>query len=312
MTFQVLISHKFLTVLALFFATFVHEDVAIIGGSYLVSKDQFSLFLVLAATFSGVLIGDLGIYGIGALCARSERLRSWAERRFPDGRPTWLGKNLAMTVIGCRFIPIALFPTFASCGLLGVPFRRFAALATLSAAVYVPLVFTISLLLGREIAETIGSWSWLVVVMAVIAFVFAKRNLPDLFAGLRQTSSAAPPAACCACTRACRRCRRAKVRVALQERFSEKIYYIPIVVHWLCMAVRFRSLTLPTAANPHIEAGGLLGEFEDRLPLDGASDDAQLDRRDDFGRHPAGCRRCRRHAASRPARGRRRRALASR
>lgn len=259
MTFQLLVSHKFLTVLALFFATFVHEDFAIIGGSYLVSKDHFPLLLVLAATFSGVLVGDLGIYGIGALCARSARLRAWAERRFPDGRPAWLGRNLALTVIGCRFVPIALFPTFASCGLLGVPFRRFALLTTLSAAVYVPLIFTISMLLGREMAATIGAWSWLAFVVAVICFVLAKRSMPDLFAGLSKRRPARrggllrvhagmPPLPA------------AKVRVALQERFSEKIYYVPIVVHWLCMAVRFRSLTLPTVANPHIEAGGLLGE----------------------------------------------------
>ncbi len=259
MTVQVLASHKFLAILALFFATFVHEDFAIVGGSYLVSKDQYSLLVVLAATFSGVIVGDLGIYGLGRLCARSERLRAWAERRFPDGRPTWLGKNLAMTVIGCRFIPVALFPTFASCGLLGVPFRRFAALTALSAAIYVPLIFTISTLLGRGIAETVGAWSWLVVVVAAVAFVVAKRSLPDAFAGLvtRRPSrrrgllrvhNGMPPLPA------------SKVRVALQERFSEKIYYIPIVVHWLSMAVRFRSLTLPSIANPHIEAGGLLGE----------------------------------------------------
>jgi len=259
MTFQILISHKFLTVLALFFATFVHEDVAIVGGSYLVSKDQFSLMLVLVTTFSGVLIGDLGIYGIGALCARSERLRRWAERRFPSGKPSWLDKNLALTVIGCRFIPVTLFPTFATCGLLGVPFRRFAAFATLSAAIYVPLLFSISLLLGDKIAATIGAWGWIAVVVLAIAFILARRNLPDLLTGfmrsraprrqgLLRVHEGMPPLPA------------EKVRVALQERFSEKIYYIPLVFHWLAMAIRFRSLTLPTIANPHIEAGGLLGE----------------------------------------------------
>lgn len=259
MTFHVLVSHKFLTILALFFATFVHEDFAIIGGSYLVTKDQYSLFLVLAATFSGVLIGDLGIYGLGRLASRSRRLREWTERRFPAGRPAWLDKHLAITVIGCRLIPVTLFPTFAACGLTGVPFRRFAALATLSALIYVPVIFTISLLLGREITQTIGAWSWLVVVVAAIGFVVARRHLQRplsaLWSRLQPRSTALlkvhegmPPLPV------------AKVRVALQERITEKLFYVPVVVHWLAMAVRFRSLTLPTVANPHIEAGGLLGE----------------------------------------------------
>jgi len=38
------------------------------------------------------------------------------------------------------------------------------------------------------------------------------------------------------------------------------LFYFPVVVHWLAMGVRYRSFTLPTAANPTIAAGGLCGE----------------------------------------------------
>jgi len=35
---------------------------------------------------------------------------------------------------------------------------------------------------------------------------------------------------------------------------------IPMVLQWLWLSVRYRSVTLPSAANPHITAGGLVGE----------------------------------------------------
>ena len=36
--------------------------------------------------------------------------------------------------------------------------------------------------------------------------------------------------------------------------------YVPVVVKWFLLALRYRSLTLPTAANPYIESGGFRGE----------------------------------------------------
>lgn len=37
-------------------------------------------------------------------------------------------------------------------------------------------------------------------------------------------------------------------------------FYTPIVAQWLALGLRYRDFTLPTAANPHIETGGLCGE----------------------------------------------------
>ena len=38
------------------------------------------------------------------------------------------------------------------------------------------------------------------------------------------------------------------------------LFYTPVVLHWLWLGLRYGNFTLPTAANPHIEAGGLCGE----------------------------------------------------
>jgi hypothetical protein len=44
------------------------------------------------------------------------------------------------------------------------------------------------------------------------------------------------------------------------EDLPKTLLCIPLVAHWLWLALRHRSLTLPSAINPRIETGGLAGE----------------------------------------------------
>lgn len=52
----------------------------------------------------------------------------------------------------------------------------------------------------------------------------------------------------------------ASVRRSLLERMPKWLICIPLVVQWLYLSLRYRSLSLPTCANPTITAGGLVGE----------------------------------------------------
>lgn len=48
--------------------------------------------------------------------------------------------------------------------------------------------------------------------------------------------------------------------VARAERIPASLFYLPVVLRWFRLALRYRSLTLPTIANPMIETGGFWGE----------------------------------------------------
>ena len=50
------------------------------------------------------------------------------------------------------------------------------------------------------------------------------------------------------------------VSISSFEFWPSWLFYIPIVVFWVLMGLRHRSFSLPTAANPRIETGGLCGE----------------------------------------------------
>jgi hypothetical protein len=54
---------------------------------------------------------------------------------------------------------------------------------------------------------------------------------------------------------------RASVRArSTLERMPKWLICVPLVVQWLWLSVQHRSLTLPSAANPRITSGGLVGE----------------------------------------------------
>jgi hypothetical protein len=49
-------------------------------------------------------------------------------------------------------------------------------------------------------------------------------------------------------------------RQSVLERMPKWLICVPLTVQWLWLALRYRSVTLPSAANPAITSGGLVGE----------------------------------------------------
>jgi hypothetical protein len=48
--------------------------------------------------------------------------------------------------------------------------------------------------------------------------------------------------------------------VSSAERIPNNILYIPVIIRWFLLALRYRSITLPSVSNPMIETGGFMGE----------------------------------------------------
>ena len=52
----------------------------------------------------------------------------------------------------------------------------------------------------------------------------------------------------------------AQPHCGLLERMPKWLICVPLTVQWLWLALRYGSATLPSAANPAITSGGLVGE----------------------------------------------------
>jgi hypothetical protein len=56
-------------------------------------------------------------------------------------------------------------------------------------------------------------------------------------------------------------------RVARAERIPPSLFRIPLVLHWIMLGLRHRSLTLPSAVNPNMSTGGMFGQSKSECLL---------------------------------------------
>ncbi len=56
-----------------------------------------------------------------------------------------------------------------------------------------------------------------------------------------------------------------KRSVSFFEFWPDWLFYAPVVLFWLLQSLRYRSLTLPSLANPRIAAGGICGESKNQI-----------------------------------------------
>lgn len=62
--------------------------------------------------------------------------------------------------------------------------------------------------------------------------------------------------------------------LSLFEFWPDSLFYTPVVLYWILMGLKYRDLSISTAANPRIETGGLCGESKSSI-LDMAGSYAQ-------------------------------------
>ena len=145
---------------AIILGTFILEDAATVLAAMQVQEGDVSWHVALAALYVGIVLGDIGLYGMGRLAARFPRLRRLVpEQRQAHGR-RWLDAHVFRVVFISRFVPGARLPTYTACGFLGASFRRFALAAVLATSIWTSALFVLSMRVGHVLMEHFGAWRW--------------------------------------------------------------------------------------------------------------------------------------------------------
>lgn len=153
---------------AIILATFVLEDVATIAAAVLAADAMISPWAALAALITGIFVGDLLLYGLGA----AARTRDWArrligEKRMEKGR-NWLKRRYVSALIGARFMPGLRLPTYTSSGFLALPFLPFAGVSAGATFVWTTTIFSIVFFFGVMTVDSLGMWRWSIAAVALI------------------------------------------------------------------------------------------------------------------------------------------------
>lgn len=226
------------TLLALSTGTFISEDLACITAGVLVASGDLSFTSASLACFAGIAAGDLGLYCAGRLIG--VRLKPWLGTERIRKASEWLSGNTTKAVLISRFVPGTRTYTYIAAGVLRAPARRFATSLVLASAVWTPILVGGTVALGREFITSLLSFRTGVLAIMVIAAV---RTLAQLTGWEVR-----------------RKALGWLLRKIRWEFWPSWAAYLPLLPAFLYLALRHRSATAFTAANPGIPTGGLLDE----------------------------------------------------
>lgn len=150
--------------LAIIAATFILEDAATVATAVAVQEHHLALGTGLIALYLGIILGDLGLYGLGRVAAGVHRGSAWARKLLPPQRhfagKSWLERHVLKVVFAARFLPGVRLPTYTTCGFLGASLTRFALAAIGATLIWTTLLFGISVRLGAFLLAHLGPWRW--------------------------------------------------------------------------------------------------------------------------------------------------------
>jgi membrane protein DedA with SNARE-associated domain len=214
----------------------------------LIAQGRLSFVAGAGACYLGIVLSDLGLFGLGRWLGRSWLRKLVRQRAAPnevEAAVEWLLKRRVSAVFASRFTPGLRLPTYVAVGALGVQPYAFAALFVLAAAVWTPLLVGAGALAGAAALQANPAlWALGGVAAAAIA---SARSREKLWKARRRLVG---------------RIR----RWAQWEFWPVWAAYAPVLGYVAFLALKRRSLTLFTAANPAFDgAGGLVGESKARI-----------------------------------------------
>jgi len=220
-------------------ATFVLEDPTTIGCGLLVADGRMALATAFIGVSMGIAAGDVGLYAIGRLFGPRVVRWGWVPRQQLDRASIWFQRNVVSAVLLSRFVPGTRLITYLAAGVLHAPPYRFVLVVVVASIVWTALLLLVTVGLGELVLPILGRARWPLAIAAIGLFVLLQRRVAGKSVA---TGDDARPV------------------VSSFEFWSPWFFYIPVAFHYAWLALRYRGPMLPTAANPSIFSGGLIGE----------------------------------------------------
>ena len=149
--------------------SFLLEDLATLTGAAIAADNPALFPVAITAVLFGIVVGDLGLYGLGAAARNRPKLRHWLERRGLHRAQRFMQENLFKLVLVSRLTPGLRLPCYAACGLLAADFRRFALYAVGLVAIWTVLLFVLTAKVGQFASQYLAvKDSWWVAVPLVL------------------------------------------------------------------------------------------------------------------------------------------------
>jgi membrane protein DedA with SNARE-associated domain len=230
-----------------FLATFVLEDVAAVGAGLLLATGGISWPAAFVACFLGIWMGDAGLYALARYAGRGWFERS-SLRRFAvkvAESESWFGERGTPILIFSRLIPGARLPTYLAAGFLRVPLPRFLLITGVASCVWTVAILFLAQMFGERLTSWLGTYkhAGLLLLGAGVVLFATLQLLRRAFVNFN-----------------CRHFITRLSRWRHWEFWPAWMFYPPVGIYCAWLALKYRGLTVPTAANPGMFSGGMVGE----------------------------------------------------
>jgi membrane protein DedA with SNARE-associated domain/pimeloyl-ACP methyl ester carboxylesterase len=239
-------------------ATLISEDLTCIGAGLLAARGIIGFVPALAAAFIGILFGDVLIYLAGRFFGRPALGYppfKWLIKEEDLKRTSrWFAAKGPIIVFVSRFLPGSRFPTYFSAGAFDTAFWRFTFYFTIGSIIWTPLLVGLSMAVGTSLFEYFDVFKrygiWVLFATVLLLWATVKLVVPLFsYRGRRLMLSSVR-------------------RITRWEFWPPHIFYLPVIGYVLLLMLRYRSISVFTAANPGIPEGGFIGESKSQI-LDG-------------------------------------------
>lgn len=164
--------------LVIVLASYILEDLAIIGAAVLAADQIVPMPLAVYAILTGIISGDIGLYLLGFYAKKYPRLNNWLEKKSRRQRyEKFFESNLIKNILLIRFVPGLRFVCYTSCGVFRAHFGQFLFAVTLASSLWVLVVFSVIYQLGSSSWLEYSEWKWMLIPVAVLLLVISNRKI---------------------------------------------------------------------------------------------------------------------------------------
>lgn len=227
--------------------TFILEDPTMLACGLLVADGRMMYRTAFAGMALGIGLGDWGLYIAGRLLG--PRIVAWGfiSRRRLDRIGTWFDENMFTAIMVSRFIPGLRLPANIAAGMSRATLRTYLPVALFASVVWTLVALTLISRVGQAVMPVLGELKWPVAIVLVGVVIYVqRRSYKEMSTDPRSATAEEAPA-------------------SFFEFWHPIVFYAPVALFYLWLALRHRSLTLPTAANPAIYSGGMIRESKSQI-----------------------------------------------
>ena len=170
-------------------ASYVLEDLAIVGAAVMAADHMIPVPLALYAILVGIITGDIGLYVLGYLLKNNKTFLKWLEKKNRQQHyDAMFSENLIKNILLIRFVPGLRLVCYTSCGLFKAHFGQFVLGVTIACVAWVLFVFTLIYQLGSSAWLELSDWKWLLIPLAILFLYMSNRRI---MRSLKQQETAA-------------------------------------------------------------------------------------------------------------------------